>query len=183
MAQSDILVSPLNNDQDIEVSSFATCVTCRIKFQQTDMQNPQLLTGQKFSSIKVYRQTIRKNNLRKGNDISVSSCWLNSVRKMMIKSVKIHHPCKCHSDGKKGRPDAQRNQFFPRASSAPHPDALRQESKLFMFTGVLPQDHLNSPYVTPRKLINRQLTPQFISQLYSLRDKTYGPLILKNGGY
>jgi hypothetical protein len=48
----------------------------------------------------------------------ISSCWLNSVSKMMTKSAKIHHPCKCPSDGKQRCSDARRNLLFLRASSA-----------------------------------------------------------------
>jgi hypothetical protein len=48
----------------------------------------------------------------------VSSCWRNSVSKMVAKSAKIHHPCKCCLDVKKGHPDARRILFFPRASFA-----------------------------------------------------------------
>jgi hypothetical protein len=40
------------------------------------MQNPQLSTRQKFSSIKVFGETIRENNLRKRNDIRFKKNYL-----------------------------------------------------------------------------------------------------------
>jgi hypothetical protein len=36
----------------------------------------------------------------------VSSFWCTSVSKIVTKSAKAHHPCKCRLDGKKGSPKA-----------------------------------------------------------------------------
>ncbi|XP_059435398.1 uncharacterized protein LOC132168430 [Corylus avellana] len=76
MARSDILVSPPISDEENEVSSIARCVTRRTEFQQTDRSNPQLSNEQLFPSIKVFREAIRENNLKKGKDIRFKKNYL-----------------------------------------------------------------------------------------------------------
>ena len=39
----------------------------------------------------------------------------------------ISYPCKCRLDEKQGRLDTKRNQFFPKASSASHPDEMEKQ--------------------------------------------------------
>jgi hypothetical protein len=64
-----IFLYPPISDEENKVKSLATCVTRRTEFQQIDMYNPQLSNGLTFSSIKVFREAIRENNLRNGKDI------------------------------------------------------------------------------------------------------------------
>jgi hypothetical protein len=76
MACSDILISPPTSDGENEVYCFARCVIRRTKFQETDMLNPQLSNGQRFSLIKLFREAIRESNLKNGKDIRFKKNYL-----------------------------------------------------------------------------------------------------------
>jgi hypothetical protein len=100
MARSDILVSPPISDEKIEVSSLATCIIRRTEFQQTEMHNSQLSIGWKFSLIKVFREAIRENNLRKGKDIRFKKNYLAKFivvckddDSFEIRSLRPKHSC------------------------------------------------------------------------------------------
>ncbi len=45
MAQSDIIISPLNSDEEVEVAPQLKCVTKQSKFQMFELGNPQVVVS------------------------------------------------------------------------------------------------------------------------------------------
>jgi hypothetical protein len=76
MARSDILTSPPNSDEECEVVSQPACKPRHSEFHPSDLHNPQLCVGQKFPSIKLFREAVRDNNLRKGKDVFFKKNYL-----------------------------------------------------------------------------------------------------------
>jgi hypothetical protein len=64
MGRSDILESPVINDEDYEIQSART-----LDFHAVDLHDPTIKLEMKFSNIKMFREAVRVYNLKKGNDI------------------------------------------------------------------------------------------------------------------
>jgi hypothetical protein len=78
MARSDILTYPPKSDEEYEVASQSRekHVTKWSEFHLTDMGNPEFVVGKKFSSIQVFREVVRKCNVKMGKDVKFKRNYL-----------------------------------------------------------------------------------------------------------
>jgi hypothetical protein len=65
MGRSDILVSPVTNDEEVE-----NFESRRSEFHAIDLRDPGLEVNMRFSDIQTFREVVRVFNLNRGKDIT-----------------------------------------------------------------------------------------------------------------